>query len=357
MKVFKPVNPMIFIALMGTSALALASGLIFDNPVMTTFSVVLELSVIGIFAWFFGAFLLQIVTQRARLVEELKHPIRANMYPGIAIASSLIVLMLLKIGIPYLGAYNRVLAVAFWVISIIFSVVFVVMIPINLKFRAKLNHVVGTWFIPPVGLFVLVSAGAVLGAQVSSLAYALSFLNLVLLGPAFVLYFLTLAMLYFRTVFHEMPQHSMTPTFNIVLAPVGVSIMAMLLTSKLLLSHDFFGIAGLFSGIARIYSVVMLGYGLWVLLGLLALYWRIIGERGILPFSEVWWAFIFPLGAFVLACSNLYSAFDVPFIRILYYGLYLVLLLLWTFVLYSHVRTLIKGHQGQPKGTTEATAS
>jgi len=300
----KPLNPAIFVALMGTSALAISTELIFDNVASHTFATLLELSVISIFIYFFALFLFQLLTSHTGLIEELIHPLKSNMYPGIPIAAALIAIMLAKIGLPYLHQGDSILASAFWAISLFFAVVFVVVIPINIKFRSKLDHVVGTWFIPPVGLFVLASAGAVLGIRLPSLAYTISFINLVLLGPAFVLYFLTLSMLYFRTVFHKMPDHPLTPTFNIVLAPVGVSIMAVLLTSKLMQSADFFGLAETFAGIAKLYSIVMFGYGLWVLLGLSALYRRMVKERGSIPFSEIWWAFVFPLGAFVLASST-----------------------------------------------------
>ena len=78
----------------------------------------------------------------------------------------------------------------------------------------------------------------------------------------------------------------------------------------------------------------MFGYGLWVFLGLLFLYYRTINEKDKIPFSEMWWAFIFPLGAFVLATVNINIFItDFIFFKIIYYVLYLILITLWFYIL------------------------
>jgi len=130
------------------------------------------------------------------------------------------------------------------------------------------------------------------------------------------------------------PKKKQPPAFNIVLAPAGVSILAMITTSKALLKYNVLDFSFLFSDISKIYSVLMFGYGLWVSFGLISLYYRIIKEKEKIPFSELWWAFIFPTGAFTLATVNLYSFIvSFLFVKILYYLLYFILLIIWFYVL------------------------
>ena len=236
----KKLNLVVFIALMGTSALALASKLIFNNILTDAFSYLLEIGVMLVFSFQFSKFLIHIF-ERGDFIENLRNPLKSNLYSAVPISSALISLMLTNIGLPYFNQYDSILAILFWLISLVLSLMFIVLVPINLKFRSKVEHVTGTWFLPPVGLFVLITAGSSLALKVSYLSTFMVLLNLLLFGPAFVLYFLTLTLLYFRSKFVELAQEVITPTFNIVLAPVGVSILAVITTSKLLLKYNFFG--------------------------------------------------------------------------------------------------------------------
>ncbi len=319
---------------MGTSALALSSKIIFNNNVLANmFSYLLEISVIFMFLLYFLKFIIHIF-EKKDLVENLKNPIKSNLYSAIPIAAALISLMLVNIGLPYLNEYAIIVSIFFWSISLLFSLIFVVLVPINLKFRSKVEQVSGTWLLPPVGLFVLITAGSTLALRADFISTPILIINLFLFGPAFILYLLTLTLVYFRSKFYELSQEKVTPTFNIVLAPVAVSILAIITTSKALLKYDVLGFSNSFLGVSKIYSVIMFGYGIWILFGLLSLYYRIINEKKKIPFSELWWAFIFPTGAFTLATANLYVfVINFSFVKLLYYLLYFVLLVVWLYVL------------------------
>ncbi len=334
-------NLIVFVALMGSSALALASKLFFNNFFLNSFSVLLELGIIIIFSWFFLIFLKNIFFNFNSVKKDLKNPLKSNLFPSVSIASSLISLMLLKIGLPFFNEFSVLFSFVFWFIALVLSVVFIVVIPINLKFGSKIEHVFGTWFIPPVGLFVLISAGSVLALSFKELIPFMSFLNLLLLGPAFVLYFLTLVLLYFRSKFFDLNSTKLTPTFQIVLAPVGVSILALVFTSKLLVSSNFFNLGVLFFNLTKLFSIVFFGYGLWIILGLVYFYYRVSKDLDSIPFSELWWAFVFPLGAFTLATFNVFSLFKWFFFKAVYLILFVVLLLLWIFVFLKSIKKLI----------------
>jgi|GEM_PF-4097817 len=332
----KNFNFIVFIALMGTSALTLATKSIFNNIFTDLFSYLLEISVIILFLFYFLKFIFYIF-DKEKFIGNLKNPSISNLHSAIPIASALISIMLIQIELPYLNKYNIYLSILFWLISLILSSIFIILIPINLKFIAKPEQVSGTWFLPPVGLFVLISAGSILALKFSYWGFYILLINFFLFGPAFILYFLTLSLVYFRSKFYELKEPNITPTFNIVLAPVGVSILAMLTTSKLLLTNDFMNLSNLFLGISKIYSLIMFGYGLWALLGLSLLYYRISKEIGPISFSELWWAFIFPIGAFTLASINLYSVTNLIFIKIFYFILYFILLFLWIYVFLNQI--------------------
>ncbi len=184
-------------------------------------------------------------------------------------------------------------------------------------------------------------AGSTLALLLPHLAFNIILLNLFILGPAFILYLLTLSLLYFRSKFYELAQPGTAPAFNIVLAPVGVSIMALIMTAQALAKYNFLNLAAIFWALVKIYSLVIFGYGLWLVGGLLFLYYRIIREKKNIPFSELWWAFVFPLGAFTLASFLLYQfVMPVIFIKVIYYLLYFVLLFIWLFILFKFIKKL-----------------
>jgi len=334
-------NLVTFIALMGSSALALASKLIFNNILTDVFSYVIEISVIALFLFYLPLFVIHI--KKKEFSENLKNPMKSNLYSSIPITAALISIMLIQIGIPYFKPEsNTIISVAFWFISLLLSLVLIILIPINLKFRSKPCQVFGTWFIPPVGLFVLITAGSLLALNFPLISNFVILINLLLFGPAFILYFLTLNLLYSRSKFYELEETKTAPTFNIVLAPVGVSILAMLSTSKALIKYEFLELGNLFSGVSKIYSLIMFGYGLWVLLGLFFLYYRIVKEKGKIPLSELWWAFVFPIGAFTLASVNIYSFTNLIFIKIVYLIMYFYLLTLWLYIFSKQILLYFK---------------
>ncbi len=332
----KPLNLIVFVALMGTSALALASQIIFQNTFFHFLAVGLEIGVILVFLYYFILLLEHIFLWKGFL-ENIKNPAKANLYSAMPIAAALITIMLITIKLPLFTSYNLTLAFIFWLISVLFSLFFVIIIPINLKFRSQLQHISGSWFLPPVGLFVLITAGSTLALKLVNLKEFIAFMNLFLLGPAFILYFLTLNLIYYKSKIQIEMEEKMMPTFHIVLAPVAVSILAMLSTAKLLsktpLVLPLSNIVPIFSNLSFIYSLIIYGYGLWVILGLSALYYRTIKEKKNIPFSELWWVFVFPTGAFVLATVNLYQIFSLAFLQWIYYIFYFILLALWLYVI------------------------
>ncbi|MDN5328109.1 MAG: Voltage-dependent anion channel [Candidatus Woesearchaeota archaeon] len=98
------------------------------------------------------------------------------------------------------------------------------------------------------------------------------------------------------------------------------------------------GLGTLFSQLAKIYSLIIYVYGLWVISALISLYIRLSKEIGKIPFSSPWWAFVFPVVTFDIATFNLYSVFQILFFKIIYISLYVILLTLWCYVIFNKLR-------------------
>ncbi len=333
MKIKIKFNLIIFIALMGSAVLALLTKILFKNDLSLFFSYFLEMVIIILFSLYFICFIVHLFKKES-FFNNLKNPKSINFYSAIPIVAALISIMLIMIGLPYFYGNGLNLSLFFWVLSLILGLFFLVVVPINLKFRAKVEDVLATWFLPPVGIFVIVTAGSIVATKFVNWAENIIIINFLLLGPAFILYFLTLNLIYFRSKFYEINQQKILPTFNILLAPVGVSILATLNLAKLILEYNFLGWGDFFVSLSKIYSLIIYGYGLWVVLGLIYFYIRMIIEKSKIDFSEIWWAFIFPLAAFTLATITIYN-FIIPiiFFKLLTYILYIILLLLWVYII------------------------
>ena len=78
----KQLNLFVFIALMGTSTVALSSKLFFRNIVTDVFAYVLEISILLIFSYYFIVFLKNALSSKSFL-HELKNPKTANLYSSI----------------------------------------------------------------------------------------------------------------------------------------------------------------------------------------------------------------------------------------------------------------------------------
>ena len=342
-KFIKEFSPIWFVSIMGTSALALGTNIYMGNLlIFKGFARFLLIISFLFFLYFLSILIVRLFKYPQKVFNEFNFALSANLYAAIPIASSLIVMMLITIGLPFLNkSFLIEVEYILWLFSLILAILFVVIVPINLKFKSKIDDVLGVWFLPPVGLFVLDSAGSLLATQIPSLMEIIAFINIILLGPAFVLYFLTLTLVYFRSKFTKMPPSQFAPTFFIVLAPVGVSIIAILSLNKIIQIDNIFNMANMFNIFSKLYASTMWGYGLWVILGLSLLTFRFIKAHKI-HFSPTWWAFIFPLGAFTNSTFNITKVMPIKFVSITGYILYFSLLIFWSVVIYNQIKFLFR---------------
>lgn len=248
-----------------------------------------------------GPWLARWLLHRPAAVATIKHPVHAHFYPTFSIALLVLALQF----VAFDG--SRGVAAALWVagsaLTVAFS--FAVLWFVFQGESVALEHVTPAMFIPPVGLVVIPVAGAPLAAAWAApwRELALTF-NWAALGAGTLLYVALLALTMFRYVLHKRVAPPLVPTAWINLGPLGV-----IPVSLLNLSDSMPALAA--GGAVGIAALLLWGFGLWWLV-MAALLTLSAARRGELPFALSWWAFTFPLGAFVAASWRLGTALALP---------------------------------------------
>jgi C4-dicarboxylate transporter/malic acid transport protein len=224
----------------------------------------------------------------------LRHPVQAHFYPTFSIALIVLALQFLAFG------HHREVALALWLPGAALTVVFSFAI-LALAFHGEtitLDHVTPAMFIPPVGLVVIPVSGAPLAAALDpGWRELLLVFNWAALGAGGLLYVGVLALTMFRYVLGKPVGRPLVPTAWVNLGPVGVIPVSLL---NLADAMPQLGAAG----VVQVLGLLLWGFGAWWLV-MASVLTAAAARRGELPFALSWWAFTFPLGAFVAASWRL----------------------------------------------------
>ncbi len=266
-------------------------------------------------------------------IEDLKNPVLSNFYPTISVS-------MMVIGANFLSVLpNKTCAEVFWLIGTLSTFVFGIYIPYS-SFKsenAKLDHINPGWFIPPVGLIVVPIAGAKIASFHSGLyGEFLNVLNFVGWGAGFFLYISLLAIILYRLILHKPMPSTLAPTIWINLGPIGAGTVALLnIVTFLPAIKDkmplYFG------------GMLFWGFGIWWLIVAISLTLHYI-KRLNLSYSISWWAFTFPLGAYVAASHGIAMIFKIELIDYIGFALYFLLVALWSITL---IKTLCNTFTGK----------
>jgi len=212
----------------------------------------------------------------------------------------------------------------FWVIGVIGTFFFGFVIPykLHLNENIQLPHITPAWFIPPVGFILIPVSGSGLIAFTSgTIQEMIIFINYVSWGAGFFQYLALLAVWMYRFMLHkELPQEVM-PTIWVNLGPIGVGVIALynlVNFSPFITSTEPFLIVGF----------LFWGFGIWWLTMAFMLLIHYIVTKNF-SFTLSWWAFIFPLGAYVASTHVISMTFNNTFIDYLGFGLYWCLIVFW----------------------------
>jgi len=255
-------------------------------------------------------------------LSDLEHPVLSNFYATIAIA-----MLVLSANFTVIGK-NLFIGEIFWFAGTALTIFFGVISPF-IMFKGEhvtLDHINPAWFIPPVGLIVIPIPGSFIINQYSAFIRELIiFLNYFGWGAGFFLYIALLAICMYRFILHRPLPNMLAPTIWINLGPIGAGTVALI---NLVNHSAFITVKEPFF----VFGLIFWGFGIWwVLMAILMTLYYV--KKIKLPYALSWWAFTFPLGAYVAASHSVATIFHLTIVDFIGFGLYLLLVFFWSITL------------------------
>ena len=341
-------SPRWFIFIMGTGALAnifqilagKATGVLHN---LAGFFLIIALAAFPV-AFFF--MVLRFFVGLDCILKEWRHSSLIQFYSTVSIASAICATGLLNIPISFIPKSTAYfLAVVLWWIACLVGIFFIFLTPYKIITgnHAEPRRALGFWFLPPVGLFVLVFAGNFLAMHMSNMNYlhALLFFNTLVLGIAIAVTAIIYTIFMFRSFFYNFPRKDVAPSFMIGVAPVGVSIVAINTILPVIKKAGISTIdLAVLSPLVKIVSLLLWGFGLWWLIVAIAVIGTYFVKQRI-PVTLGYWAFIFPPAAYVIASLILAKALNLIFIKDIAIALTVLLVAAWVINVILTVKGMI----------------
>ena len=333
-------SPAWFAVIMGTGGLANALYLM-SNKI--TF-----LKPVGIGMWWFNTilFILFLVPWIARwfnhfdkLQQDLKNPVMSNFFVTMPVGAIILATNFLIMGKGYFTMpFLITLGMVIWSLSAIMILSFGVFVIYNMILLESIPPEATnfSWFITPVASIVLPMLGNMLVSiylkQNIEIAKFINIVDVSFFGIGLFLFISLSAILINRFISHPIPHAMATPTFWIILGPIGVgtvSLMGIADASKSL---------GLIASTDSIKFIALMlwGIGLWAI-SLTALITIRYIRNGKIPFSLSWWAFVFPTAIYTISSFNVYQYTKIEIVQVYAFVLLVLTLILW---IGTFIRTL-----------------
>jgi C4-dicarboxylate transporter/malic acid transport protein len=332
-EIIKNFAPSWFASVMGTGILAITS-LFYSKYIsfLKTIAHVLTYFNIILFFILLVPWLLRWIFFRKEAYRDLYNPVISNFYATLGVA-------MLVLSSNFIVILNNLsMGIIFWFIGVIVTILFGIIVPL-IAFHGehvKIDHINPGWFIPPVGLIVIPIAGSMIISHFSGFYRDLILLiNYFSWGSGFFIYLFLSAICLYRFILHKPLPNTLAPTIWINLGPIGAGTIALINLIKnspfLTLKEPFF-----------VFSFLFWGFGLWWVI--IAIITTLIYIKKLkLPYSMSWWAFVFPLGAYVAASYSIAKIFNIEIVNYIGFGLYWLLMFFWTITL---VKTIIRTYHG-----------
>ncbi len=316
--IVKNFPPSWFACTMGTGILANVSFMYSSwLPFLKGFSLFLFWMNFFVFFFLLALWLVRWMFFPGDAIRDLKDPVVGNFYPTVGVG-----MLVIAVG-SLLIIKNTALAWIFWSFGTALTLIFSFLIPM-IYFtgeHVEVHHLNPAWFIPPVGLIVIPIAGSSLAANASGMARDfLATLNLFSWGAGFFLYIALHAVMMQRFVLHKPLPSTLAPTVWINLGPVGAGVLSLVVTVKAFFPHVLEG--------AVTFSLLFWGIGLWWLVVAVVMMLVYMAKKE-LQFAMSWWAFTFPLGAYIASCHLLSGLSSLKTVDHIGFALYWLLLVLW----------------------------
>jgi len=322
--IFSFFSPRWFIAIMGTGAVANTLQLLSGKPNgnLHLAATILMVSALIAFPTALALLLSRFWIDRKMLMKELEHSSLIQFYSAIFIAAAILTTGLVKIPLPIIPADSTLhLAKILWLMALTLGIGAAVLTPwrIITMNHGEIRRILGFWFLPPVGLYVVAFSGNFLALKTGAPQWieSLAFINALLIGTASFLSLMIFTFFLLRALTFPFPKNDVIPSFTIGLAPVGVSIIALLSYLPLVKQSSILAFIPLetLTPLVQFSALLIWGFGLWWLaVSTLIAITGII--KGGIPVTLGYWAFIFPPAAFTIATLILGQSTRINFIQI-----------------------------------------
>ncbi len=332
-EVVKNFTPAWFASIMGTGILAVTS-VFYSTYIKALYALAKFLFILNItlFAILLIPWLLRWIIFTDRAINDLNHPVVSNFYPTMSVGMLVLASDFVLIG------KNKHTAEIFWICGTILTVIFSLLIPYIMfkENKVKIDHINPAWFIPPVALIVIPIAGSQFIGNVQGLLDQIFvFINYYGWGSGFFIYLALLSICMYRFILHHPLPNTLAPTIWINLGPIGagtVSLISLINQSTFITGKEPFWVFGL----------IFWGFGVWWFFIAVIMTLHYVRKLK-LPYTMSWWAFTFPLGAYVAASHLISNIFKIKIIDYFGLALYFLLLGIWLVTL---VRTLSHAYRG-----------
>jgi C4-dicarboxylate transporter/malic acid transport protein len=342
-------SPRWFIFIMGTGAMANVFQLLSGGKpgLLHELAVLFLVLAIAVFPIAIFFIVIRFFVGLDCILKEWRHSSLIQFYSAIFIAAAICATGLLNIPVSFIPTGTAFsLALVFWWIALVLGLFFALFTSFKIMIgnHAEPRRALGFWFLPPVGLFVVVFAGNFLAMHMQSVSHAkwILFLNTFILGAAIPMTVVVFTVVLFRALFYNFPRKDVAPSFMIGVAPIGVSIVAIntyLPLLKKLALPELIGVEAL-APLVKLVSLLLWGFGLWWLLIAVMVITYYFIKQGV-PVTLGYWAFIFPPTAYTIATLILAKSLNMPFMKYFAVVMATVLATAWTVNLILTVRGMI----------------
>ncbi len=335
-------SPAWFASVMGTAILATTS--------MFYASLLPFLRYVAVFLWLFNTALfvallffwvMRWIRYPQNAIKDLSHPVNSQFYPTMPIGFIVLAGNFLQIGKAYL-APSTIFAIAstFWVLGSLLTLIFAFLLPYFIFSHdyIKIEHINPSWFIPPVALIIL----PLIGSQIfhgwpPSWQGSIIVFNYICWASGFFLYLLLSVIALYRLILHEPLLPQLLPTIWINIGPIGAGVMTFLVMAKTSAPLIQVPVAAM-----NMFCLIFWGYGIWwVIISIIMTIHYI--KRIKLPYAMSWWAFTFPLGAYVGSCYMLFEVYKLAALNWIGFVLYWLLFFFWSITLVNTIIHLFRG--------------
>ena len=305
----KNFNPVWFAAVLGLGGITLTSVLIakiFSVPYLNFFAVFLFYFNLVLFLFLFTIWLLKLVAYFSSLVGELKHTTIAGFHSLMPAAAIMISINFSKIGQSFsLWQYQNI-SILFWVIGAFFEFI---LLTLTIYFlvvneNMQINFINGGWLVPPVAALLTSIAGLEIIKFISTpkLSENILWINYFFFGVGIFIFLLFIISLFSKIFFFEKLNPKIFPSLWITLVPFSLISLSLPLFARETASY-LPKIRDALMSIGILFNPMLIGIGMWLLAFLIMLTYHY-SKKIKLPYSEGWWAFVFPVASVSLASLN-----------------------------------------------------